>query len=351
MATLTRATSTLPGPTGYQYYGDGEYEHFLYWKSPIATSLAAAVVYIKPGHTFNPGFRVMDPSTSSTPWVGTTVDTLFSTYGFNVFSIEINPPFSNDSPKREPACARPWPGQLLSAAKFIQYLRENAALFGIDPSKIVVCGSSSGHTLAMLLAFIQDGRLPTDGPVGLHQRYYPASASHRPNAVIGAIGQLDWTQFVYDPTALTGVFAYDIHQYFMPKLAGSMTNSALGMHIKRSASPWWWLQLGAGRNVCPQYGAWGTRTNAGNAKNLTPALWAPGTPRNNFAGQAAYFDPHSYFGAKAFEAELLKYGITNQIIWGDSSDNGAGSNNVDFPTDTAKANRAIAWLRNTVGIT
>ena len=45
-----------------------------------------------------------------------------------------------------------FPVELLDARRSVRYVRANAALFGIDPSKIVVIGSSAGGHLAALVS-------------------------------------------------------------------------------------------------------------------------------------------------------------------------------------------------------
>ena len=80
MVTTTRATSNVPGTTGYRYYGEGEDEHFFLWAPPVARPRMPLLVYCKPGHMFNMGERVMDPHTSSSPGLGVAGDSLYTSH-------------------------------------------------------------------------------------------------------------------------------------------------------------------------------------------------------------------------------------------------------------------------------
>lgn len=303
--------------------------------------------YIKPGHTFNMGERVMDPHTSSTPELGTAIDQLYDLYGWPIVSLELTPPYSADSPKREPFTASPWPGAILSCIKWMRYLRENAqntTLWGangsIDPNRILIMGSSSGHTLAMLLACIPPEAL------GLmfgrtHLGALPYVVDHRPNAVAGWIGQIDWTQFALDPDETTGAFRFDVMQYFHG-LNGSLTNTALEQALKRSASPWWWKN-----HLRPDgtkfWSSWGQRPSSGPGRNLTPELWSPGTIQN--VEPRAFYDPHHYFQAKPWDDALKLLGVSSRTIWGGADDNAAGFNNDAIPDGAADL---VQWVQRSL---
>lgn len=348
MVDTTRATSFIPGPGGQRvYFGEGEDEHFFLWPSIAPQQDMPLVVYLKPGHTFSMGERVMDPHTSSVGDLGTTVDAISDTYRWPIVSLEITPPYSASSPKREPFSKRPFPGALLSLAKFIRFLRRNArntALWGangsINKRNIMVITSSSGHTLSLLCACIPPEALPYAAPNALG--YGPGGEDHRPDAVVGWIGQIDWTQFAFDPAQTDGPFRFDVMQYFFGLNSG-LTNTALEEQIKRSASPWFWVdRIEPDRTKFWQ--AWGSRPGAGKGRDLTPALWQPG--RIQSVEPAAFYDPHHYFQADPWDRELRRRGVKARTIWGTSTDNPQGPNNT---TVTDKPTDILRWIAKDLG--
>ncbi len=337
MVTTTRLTSSVPGLTGRSYYGDGEDEHWMIWRGPAARRNMPCLLYIKPGHLFNQGERVMDPHTSSSPALGDAVDLLYDSHGWPIVSVEFRPPYSADSPKRQPLSMRPWPGPILSLRKAMVRLREHwndEALWGsggsIDPNRIAVIGSSAGHTAGLLLACIPPSRMPSHRINGLHQG--TLSNDHRPNAVCGFIGQTDWTQWATNPADTTGPFTHEIHQYFMGLECGRAW-STTELAIKKSASPWWWLPfLDPAQTAF--WGAWGVQPTGGNGSNLSPSDFSPGTTQDSSSTES-FFDPHHYFQAQPFEEALKRIGAKQRIIWGDSTDNPRGFNNENVGLDTA----------------
>ncbi len=348
MAYFTRATSSVPGASGYQFYGDSPHEHLFIHRGPAARANMPCLVYVKPGHSFNPGERVMDADTSSTPTTG-----LFAVYantvlGWPVVGIEIVPVHSASSAKREPFSGRPFPGSILSVIRAMRYLRENAkneALWGtggsINPGQIAMMGSSSGHTNAMLATLIPPGAVEGSYPNSLGA---PADnvEDHRPNVCIGWIGQVDWTQFMLSPSGNLGPFRHDIMQYFHGQNS-TLTNTLLPNSVKRSASPWAWLPFADVNR--PFWGSWGQRPTSGNGSALTPDDFAPNSIRNDTAGNKAFQDPHHYFQARPLERALKARGVPNRIIWGNSSDNNAGANN-DAVTTTGRADALWQTIMN-----
>lgn len=353
MVTTTRATSNVPGTTGYRYFGEGEDEHFFVWRGALSRPRMPLLVYCKPGHLFNQGERVMDPHTSSSPGLGVAVDSLYNSHGWPIVSFEFRPPKSADSPKRVPFGHRPWPGPVLSAMKLMLYLRDHwddESLWGdggsIDRSRIGFIGSSAGHTMGLLLATIPPGRLPSHTTNGLHQSTL-GTWDHRPDAVAGMIGQIDWTQWVLDPDAASGPFKFDVHQYFFDQ-SSALTYTALSMAIKKSASPWWWLPF-VERQRTAFWGSWGSRPGSGNGKNLTPELWLPGTEQRSKVNNRAFTDPHHYFQAQPWHKALSELGCTVRTIWGTNTDNPTGPNNdnVGLDLNTTGADMA-SFFTNTL---
>ena len=349
MVTTTRATSNVPGATGRRYYGDNAYEHFFVWRGTAARQNMPLIVYIKPGHTFNMGERVMDPHTSASPALGDAIDLIYSTMNWPIVGIEFRPPHSADSPKREPFSFRSWPGQIHSIAKFMRYARQHwndETLWGtggsIDPGRIMVIGSSSGHTMGLALAAIPPDAFGSP-PLVLGQT--EQVGDHRPNVCAGFIGQTDWTQFILDSGATSGPFAYDIMQYFHG-LNGTLTNTNLPNAVKRSASPYWWLRyLEPGRTAF--WASWGAN-GSGQGANLTPADFLPDSPRT--ATNKRFIDPHHFFQAKPLEDALKRRGAINRIIWGDNSNNPLGWNNDNVGLDsTTTSQDLLKFVRNDLG--
>jgi hypothetical protein len=353
MPYFIRSTSSVPGISGYHHYGESPDEHLFVHRPAAIRANMPVVVYLKPGHSFNPGERVMDATTSSSPALTLAVQYMYETLGWPVVSYEIRTPHSADSPKREAYASRPWPGPILSTMKLIMYLRQNwnnETLWGaggsIDRRKVLGLGSSSGHTGMMLAGLIPPGHFPANELNGLGQS--TISGDHRPNAVAGFIGQIDWTQFALNPNTTSGPFQFDIMQYFHG-LNGSLTNTNLSMAIKRSASPWFWLPY-ADPEFTAFWGSWGTRPTSGPGQNLTPADWLPNSIRSDAPNQKAFYDPHHYFQAAPFESELKRLGIKNRIIWGTSADNPRGPNNSTAGlTDATTSNDLIRWITNDLG--
>lgn len=346
--TTVRITSNVPGPTGRRYYGEGEDEHFFLWRYQNVRQLSALVVYIKPGQMFNMGERVMDPHTSSSPALGEAIDLVWDTLRWPMVSIEFRPPHSADSPKREPFSNRPWPGPLLSARKAMVYLREHwndATLWGtggsIDPRKIVVFGSSSGHAMANLLTMVPPSKFPYHGVNGLHSSLDPVLQDHRPNAVVGFIGQIDWTQYTPNPADTTGPFTFDLHQYFFAQ-QGRYTWANYPLGPKKSASPWWWLPYGDPKSTV-FWQAWGRKPGSGPGAQLTPADWSPGTVRGT--SPKAFYDPHHYFQAKPWHDALVAAGYDVRTIWGGNDDNPTGPNNDNIPDTTSTAQDVLRFLQ------
>lgn len=330
MAYFTRATSSVPGATGYHFYGDSAWEHLFIHRGSAARANMPCLVYVKPGHSFNPGERVMDADTSSTRPTG-----IFSIYantvlGWPVVGLEFPTVFSASSAKRESFQCRPFPGSIVAIMRAMRYLRENAkneALWGtggsINPNQIAMLGSSSGATNAMLATLIPPGAIESAYPNALGAP--PDNAEdHRPNACIGWIGQVDWTQFALAPNGNLGPFRFDIMQYFHGQNS-SITNTALANAVKRSASPWFWLPFADSKR--PFWQSWGQRPTSGSGANLTPDDFLPNSIRSDVSGGKAFQDPHHYFQARPLERALNARGVPNRIIWGNSSDNGGGWNN------------------------
>lgn len=340
MVTTTRATCDVPGLTGRRYYGEGEDEHLMVWRGPLSRPNMPLLVYCPPGHMFSMGERVMDPHTSSTPFLGTAVDNIYSTMGWPIVGLHYRPPHSADSPKREPFSSQAWPGPILSTMKAMQYLREHwddETLWGdggsIDRNRIGFIGSSSGHTMGLLLALIPPGRGgPSISTNALHQRPL-GLADHRPNAVAGSIGQIDWTQYALDPADTDGPFTFDVHQYFFGKQS-TLTFSDLPIAIKASASPWWWLPFLESRRTA-FWGLWGTQPTSGAGSDLTPELWRPGEILDNKLQGRMFSDPHHYFQAKPWQDALQSKRCFSRTIWGSSTDNPTGFNSSNVGASTA----------------
>lgn len=351
MVTTTRLTSSVPGATGYRYYGENEDEHFFLWRSLVPKPNSPCLVYCKPGHLGNAGERVMDPHTSSSPALGVAVDQLYDEMGWPIVGIEFRPPMSADSPKRVSFSHRPWPGPALSFIKLMQFLRDNwdnQDLWGsggsIDRSRIGWLGSSAGHTAGLLTAAIPPGTFGGSRPNGLNQ-YTVSNVDHRPDAVAGMIGQIDWTQWILDPNAASGPFAFDVHQYFFDQ-SSALAYSTLPMSLKKSASPWWWLPFMDPKRTA-FWGAWGSKPNVGQGRNLTPGLWLPGRAQNAAASGRAFIDPHHYFQAKPWDDALRDLGCVTRTIWGNNTDNPTGLNNdnVGLNTSTTAAD-LVSFFRD-----
>lgn len=331
MAYFTRATSNVPGATGYHFYGDSAWEHLFIHRGANIRKRMPCIVYVKPGHSFNPGERVMDADTSSTPALGIAAIYFNQVRNWPVVGLEISPVFSASSAKRESFQSRPFPGELLSVMRAIRYLRENSeneALWGVggslDTSKILFMGSSSGATNGMLASFVPPGAVEHYSPAALGAPF-DSAIDHRPNVMAGWIGQVDWTQFVLSSTGggISGPFRFDTMQYFSGQNS-SLTNTALANSVKRAASPWFWVPYASQR--IPVFGSWGKRPTSGNGMNLKPADFLPNTPRNDVAGKKAFQDPHHYFQAQPLERALKSRGVPNRILWGDVAENPQGFN-------------------------
>ena len=71
---------------------------------------------------------------------------------------------SSSSSSHFPAGRRSWPQALIAAKRALRYLRDNAAKYGYDATKIVVGGFSAGGTMASYLAATSGQNLLEEGP-------------------------------------------------------------------------------------------------------------------------------------------------------------------------------------------
>lgn len=98
-----------------------------------------------------------------------TVCETFAKNGYAAFSINYKlgpkPPAKPAGETPDPAAA-PWPQNLHDCKSALRYIRQEAARFGIDPSRIAVSGASSGAHLALITGVTGDRAELNQG--GLH---------------------------------------------------------------------------------------------------------------------------------------------------------------------------------------
>lgn len=380
-----KSNSNCPGTSGYRYYGAHDYEHlFVWWPASGSFQNTGVLVFLHGGLGYNPGNRALavdDPG-------GTGLATLMhGTHGWPIVSVEYPPCASNAVPKQEICNTALWPHQLFSVARALSFIRshpndstpEGLAMWGagnyIDPNKVCVLGDSYGGTLAMLIGLIPESYFAVGMSQALAFTREELSAGPRPRAVISNNGQADWTQFGFEVAASLGdVYANNIHQVFMysnqnmqfgSQYSGGVIVPAanpLPEHIKRDASPWWWLKR---RNPDARntafYLKWPQGEPAGTTgDNLTPEDWNPGSQRLDEAAGKAFYDPHHRFQALPMAQEMVNQGIPVRTVWGTAAANPGGSSlagwNVNQDVvDAAWASPATArdqanWLVTTLGL-
>jgi len=88
----------------------------------------------------------------------------------------------------------PYPAQMLDAARALQFLRQHAAEFNIDPGRVGATGISAGGGIALWLAFHDDMANPaSDDPVTRQSTRLSAAVVYE-------------TQTTYDPRKIMGLF-------------------------------------------------------------------------------------------------------------------------------------------------
>lgn len=119
------------------------------------------------------------------------------------------------APEYRLAPADPWPAQILDCLYALQFVRANAARFGVDPERVGALGLSAGAHLVALLGVLDELRTPDAADAVLRQ-------STRVRCVVDYFG----------PVLLTPVRVLDFDTQPPPELFGDAPYS-----VYRNASP------------------------------------------------------------------------------------------------------------------
>ena len=345
---LNRDSSTVPGPTNapwhrYAYHPSGQ-AYLMVWR-PESGSFQnkPCLVWFSGGLWHNPGYRATSLTAGSVT-EQLALD-LINTYDWPIVSIHLPQGPSNLAAVRDIPPVSMWPEAEQYAGWAVSYLKDNwSAVAGttltqfgesiwgdgnsIDPDKIVTLGTSAGTTTTLCNAFTPDEWRPQWGSVlaQSNDRLIPRS-SGRPAAAVGGAGQMDWTQFYFDPSdqGPGRVYGDRRHQHFMRRNS-SRTWPSLDMRYKAAASPIILLQEGFDPNkTMPVWLRWSGGTNTGNGGNLTFADWELYSVRDDIDGGKAFTDPHHSFQGRPMATALGAYGdARSAVYWG--NDTGGDTN-------------------------
>ena len=344
-----RANADYPVTPARAYYGDHDYEHFHVFRPSGSFSNSSLLIFCHGGLGHDPGDASMQMAS------GGVADQIHQDMGWPVVSVELPPVASNDNINREMTNVRLWPGPIVSLAKAVMFLKahyDDPVLWGagnsIAPGKVWGYGASYGATLFYQLALMPSGYFAADGLRPLARSDFYGGFDHRLQGVVGSQGQIDWTQFAFDPSVSLGVYGQNIHQVFMfanqglewgtqyGGSPGTTVTPADGVILpdqaKKSASPWWWLVHTSDGSAATEGNIYQPNRNVyfynlwpqllpGSSKedSLRAGHFSPGTPRVEEDLGLAWYDPHHNFQAVPWALKLEALGITQRCVAGNAT--------------------------------
>lgn len=358
MATLTRSTSDVPGASGRHAYGSHIHEHLYVWRPAIAYDRAPLLIFVHGGMWSDLGDYFINPANSYP--CGNISSMWFDELLWPVVSIECPPSAPQDNVKAAHASLRLFPGPFNAVSKAVAYLKahaEDEALWGtgnsVSKSKFVLFGWETGATMAAVAALMPGSRKPATSPLIQGGSFIETSSDSSVRAVINLSGAIDWTQFVFDPAVSTGKFAYDQHQLFMR--GEHLTWTGLAQRLKKSISPWWWLESSMERHQASYwYNYYHTDPTGTEGAALIGSDFSPGTPLNSFGNDKAFVDPKHWYQVEAWHNRLVYHHINARSIgWGVTAntqvDYGELLGLSQVPISQLAAD-VKSWLIDTVGL-
>jgi hypothetical protein len=261
-------------------YGKNRWQHFSIWLSPVAVSPAPLLISLPGGGWLPAPFQLYSRENPNYPLFGgsTAIEQAAIDNGMHVVRAMYPNAGSSLTLQIQPATV--FPDNLIAVAQLVQFLKDHADSWGIDPARICLKGSSAGGHLGLLSQMI-----PLDIGLARFQPGFPLAndpwaytSSCRVRAVVNDGGPLDFG--VIDPTtagAAAKALFYAGERY--PNFK-SLPASTL-----KAASPYWWAQRNPNdvRSVA-------VFTNFTGSPSVDPDSWDWGEQKPGFVGvdDAAY---------------------------------------------------------------